>query len=135
MSHPDLSRRTVLGVLGGGAVTVAAGCGGETDSEPSAELTPGSTLVATAEVPVGSAVILKEQKVVVAQPTKGTFKGFTAVCTHQGCTVGTVSGNEILCPCHGSVFSAEDGSVVEGPAENPLAAVEVTVEGDQVVTA
>ena len=39
MSHPDLSRRTVLGVLGGGAVTVAAGCGGESESEsePSAE--------------------------------------------------------------------------------------------------
>jgi hypothetical protein len=33
------------------------------------------------------------------------------------------------------VFSAEDGSVVNGPASSPLEAVEVTVSGDQVTRA
>ena len=34
-------------------------------------------LVATAEVPVGGGVILEKQKVVVTQPTEGTFKAFS----------------------------------------------------------
>ena len=60
--------------------------------------------------------MLTDDKLVVTQPTEGEFKGFTAVCTHQGCTVGRVEDGEIRCPCHGSRFSAEDGSVVGGPA-------------------
>jgi Rieske Fe-S protein len=155
MTDTDLSRRTLFGVLGGGAAaTVLAGCGGENDSEPTADPAPssgsgdgesedggsggeagGTPLVATADVPVGSGIILKDEEVVVTQPEEGTFAAFTAICTHMGCVVGEVDGDQIKCPCHGSVFSTADGSVVEGPAQEPLAAVEVTVEGDQVVKA
>ena len=146
MTNADLSRRCVLGVLGSGAAaTVLAGCGGGTaDSGSSAGSSSGSggagggtgtALIATADVPVGSGVILKDQELVVTQPTEGTFLAFSAICTHQGCPVGTITGDQILCPCHGSVFSAKDGSVVDGPAEAPLAAVKVSVEGDQVVQA
>ncbi len=39
--------------------------------------------------------------------------------------VGTV----IKCGCHGSKFSAADGSVINGPASDPLEAKSVTVEG------
>jgi nitrite reductase/ring-hydroxylating ferredoxin subunit len=142
----DLSRRTVLGVLGGGAATtVLAGCGGGDGGSSggggggSADAAPtpdkGVALVATAKVPVGSGVILTDQKVVVTQPQEGTFRCFTAVCTHQGCTVGKVSGDQIECPCHGSVFSAEDGSVINGPAQDALAAIKVKVKGDEVVKA
>jgi Rieske Fe-S protein len=73
--------------------------------------------------------------VVVTQPTAGSFKAFTAVCTHQGCTVGSVSGGAIHCPCHGSAFSIKDGSVVNGPATQPLAAVSIKVEGTSIVKA
>jgi Rieske Fe-S protein len=72
---------------------------------------------------------------VVTQPTAGSFKAFTAVCTHQGCTVGTVAGGTIDCPCHGSKFSIKDGSVVNGPATSPLAAITIKVEGTSVVEA
>ena len=147
MTCSCLSRRTVLGALGGGATaTVLAACGGSGDGadggdggDGSADAAPapskGTTLVATADVPVGSGVILKDEKIVVTQPAEGTFKAFSAVCTHQGCTVGKVSDGEIECPCHGSKYSAEDGSVINGPAQDPLAAVEVKVKGDEVVKA
>jgi Rieske Fe-S protein len=82
---------------------------------------------------VGSGVILKDQKVVVTQPAKGTFLAFSAVCTHLGCTVATISGDQIMCPCHGSVFSVKDGSVLGGPAPSPLPPVQVSVKGGQVV--
>lgn len=142
MTDTDLSRRTLIGVLGGGAAaTVLAGCGVENDSEPTASPAPsgggavGTALVATADVPVGSGIILKDQEVVVTQPEQGTFAAFTAVCTHLGCLVGEVDGDQIKCLCHGSVFSAADGSVVQGPAQDPLAAVQVKVKADQVVKA
>lgn len=163
MTRPDLTRRAVLGVLGGGAAaTVLAGCGNDDTASASGGTSSASggastakdapsaggsssggaagggtsgasPLVATADVPVGSGVILNGPKVVVTQPSKGTFAAFSAICTHQGCTVGTVSGDKILCPCHGSVFSVKDGSVLGGPAPSPLPAVDVSVKSGQVV--
>ena len=93
----------------------------------------GDELVAAADVPVGGGVIMDDEKIVVTQPAEGEFKAFTAICTHQGCPVQSVADNEIICPCHGSLFSAEDGSVVQGPATGPLTEIEVQVKGGSVV--
>lgn len=95
----------------------------------------GNGLVATSEVPVGGGVILEDESLVVTQPAEGQFKAFSALCTHQGCLVTSVSDNSISCACHGSSFSAENGSVKGGPAPSALAEVAVTVSGDQVVKA
>jgi nitrite reductase/ring-hydroxylating ferredoxin subunit len=96
----------------------------------------GSALAATSDVPVeGGKIVTASGGVVITQPASGTFKAFTAVCTHQQCAVGSVSGNVITCPCHGSQFSAKDGSVVQGPASSPLAAKNITVSGGQIFLA
>lgn len=135
-----LSRRRVLhGAAGLGVLGIAgpalAGCGGD---DP-AEVTPSAgsvALPAAADVPVGGGVVVEgDEPVVVTQPTEGNFKAFSAVCTHQGCTVGEVTDNVIACPCHGSKFNAETGEVVEGPAEEALASVEIVVDGDQITLA
>ena len=89
----------------------------------------------TSEIPVGGGKVFDTQKVVVTQPTAGQFKAFTAVCTHQGCTVSTVKDGTINCPCHGSKYSIADGSVQGGPAPAPLAAKTVTVNGDEITVA
>lgn len=53
----------------------------------------------------------------------------SAICTHQGCTVGyNSSKGDIECPCHGSVFSTS-GSVINGPAASPLKSYPVSVDG------
>lgn len=39
------------------------------------------------------------------------------------------SGPTIHCRCHGSTFSAVDGSVLDGPAAKALASEQVTVKG------
>lgn len=90
-------------------------------------------LVAVADVPVGGGVVLDGEELVVTQPTAGEFKGYSAVCTHQGCLVTSVANGKIQCPCHGSSFNVSDGSVAGGPAPSPLSAVALTVDGDQVV--
>lgn len=107
----------------------------ETTDTATSEAPAAGGLVATADVPVGGGVVLKDDELVVTQPADGEFKAFTAICTHQGCLVGSVSDGTIHCPCHGSSFSAQDGSVQGGPATGPLAEVAVEVKGDQVVKA
>ena len=89
-------------------------------------------LAATADVPVGSGVILEEQGVVLTQPTEGDFKAFSSICTHQGCPVTGIDETGISCTCHGSRFSIADGSVVTGPATQPLGEESITVQGDAI---
>jgi Rieske Fe-S protein len=93
---------------------------------------PAKAIAKTADVPVGSGVIVGE--VVLTQPAAGDFKGFSALCTHKGCTVNKVADGTIDCPCHGSKFNL-DGSVANGPATKPLEPAAVTVQGDSIVLA
>ncbi|MBV8539758.1 MAG: Rieske (2Fe-2S) protein [Pseudonocardiales bacterium] len=140
MSHPaqhgsEVTRRCVVagtGVLAG-SVTLAA-CGGSqappTPAAPSEPAAAGERLASTGDVPVGGGTVFPGRKVVVTQPAPGTFKAFSAVCTHAGCTVNKVASGTIDCPCHGSRFAIADGSVVHGPASRPLPERQVTVSGD-----
>jgi Rieske Fe-S protein len=156
------TRRTILtaaaatgaaGLLGacGGDEGTEAGAGGATAAPETTTTTAAPTqqaspqqqgagsgaeaLVKVGDVAVGSGVINSSAKVVITQPAQGQFKGFSAVCKHQGCLVDRVQSNQIICPCHGSRYSAEDGSVQNPPATTGLDVVQVRVEGDSVVRA
>src|SRR6188768_966913 len=89
-----------------------------TSPKPSASKAkaPKGPSVATSEVPVGGGVILEDANYVVTQPSKGKFKAFSKICTHQGCPVSAVSDGVIYCNCHGSQYSIKDGSVINPPA-------------------
>ncbi len=141
----EVPRKTVLAGAGVGMVAVAvaacsrgsdSGSSESTGSSPpkaseSAAAEPAGALAPTADVPVGSGVIVGE--IVVTQPVAGDFKGFSAVCTHTGCLLNEIVEGTINCPCHGSKFSL-DGAVVNGPATKPLEAVAIRVQGDSIVT-
>ena len=99
---------------------------------PSAPRTAGDAIAKTSDVPVGSGVIVGE--VVVTQPVAGEFKGFSAKCTHKGCTVSKVADGTIDCPCHGSKYNL-DGTVANGPATKPLESKAILVQGDSIVLA
>lgn len=131
------TRRIVFQGLGAlGTAIALAGCGDDGGDGGAGATTPdsGSELASTAEVPVGGGLILTEEKIVITQPTEGDFKAFSAVCTHQSCTVAEVK-QTINCTCHGSKFSVEDGSVQDGPATEALPTVSINVDGDKIVTA
>ncbi len=93
----------------------------------------GQRLTTTNDIPVGGGTVIVGKKVVVTQPAQGTFAAFSAICTHQGCTVNKVVNGTIDCPCHGSKFAIADGSVVHGPASRPLARRQITVSGDAIM--
>ncbi|MEO6820975.1 MAG: Rieske (2Fe-2S) protein [Candidatus Nanopelagicales bacterium] len=130
------TRRQVLQTTGVVAAVAAAtaGCGFiGTGVQAAPQPTGPVTLGPTSGVPVGGGRIYSDQKVVVTQPSAGSYKAFTAVCTHEGCLVGSVSDGAILCPCHGSQFSISDGSVMQGPATIALATEDITVANNAVI--
>jgi Rieske Fe-S protein len=94
----------------------------------------GKLLVSVDRVPAGGGVVLAQDGVVVTRSPDGAVQGFSAICTHQGCTVASVNGGDIVCPCHGSRFNYLTGAVVNGPATRPLPAVAVVVRGGDVYT-
>jgi Rieske Fe-S protein len=116
-----------------GAGTAPAASGAAASSAASGGASASAALATTAEVPEGGGKIIDGENIVITQPRAGSFKAFSAVCTHQGCLVNQISDGTIDCPCHGSKFSIKDGSVVHGPATTPLAAVAIKVEGTSIV--
>jgi nitrite reductase/ring-hydroxylating ferredoxin subunit len=97
----------------------------------------GATIVSESEVAPGSAFTFKDSgnPAVLVHLKSGDFVAYSAVCTHQGCTVA-YKGGKLACPCHGSVFDPAKGAeVVAGPAPSPLPEIPVKVEGGEVVKA
>jgi Rieske Fe-S protein len=156
--QPGIDRRHLLaGGIGAAGVVGLAACGdgtsgatedpiyggqqggAATSTTPSPGTTPaaGPALIALADVPVGGAAAAKGpdgKPIIVAQPQAGTVVAFSAICTHQGCTVAP-DGPRLKCPCHGSTFAIADGARVSGQAQLPLTKVGVTVVDGQVVSA
>lgn len=96
----------------------------------------GKALAKVSGIPVGGAVAASApdgSPILLTQPTAGTIKGLSAICTHAGCTV-VPAGKELDCPCHGSRFSLT-GKNLSGPAPTPLPDFKVTVKDGQVFPA
>lgn len=130
------TRRTILIATGAtGATALVAGCGGSDDngdSPPTSTTSPGQELATTSEIPVGGGTIFKNEEVVVTQPEQGEFNAFSAICTHQQCTVATVADGTINCICHGSKFNITDGTVANPPATRPLPEKKIAVDGNSI---
>lgn len=129
-----LSRRSLLAGAGLTAAAIGglAGCG-DGGSAAGDRAPVASVKAKTADVPVGSGTIFAQERTVITQPTVGNFKAFSSICTHAGCPVASVT-DTINCNCHGSRFAIADGSVVTGPATQPLPARTVQVSDGTVTT-
>lgn len=136
--RPDhtLSRRSLLATAGLAAVAVGglSACGGSGSNAPASGSSAGPVTAKTSEIKVGGGAVFAAGQAVITQPTAGEFKAFSSICTHARCPVAEVT-DTINCNCHGSKFSITDGSVVKGPATQPLPARTVTVSGDSVSVA
>jgi nitrite reductase/ring-hydroxylating ferredoxin subunit len=153
---------TVLATGAVGTATVLAACGsgsagdGNAGDDGPAAANPGTTTAATtgsgatptatpgstatvlgpsSDIPVGGGKVFAEHEVVVTQPAAGTFKAFTAMCTHMQCLVNRVANGQIICPCHDSRYSIKDGSVIYGPAPASLAAKPIKVSKGEITLA
>ncbi len=128
---------------------MATGCGAdvgssETQASPTAdapEVGKGQAIAKESEVGPGSAFPFTDtetgQQGVLVHLENGEFAAYSAVCTHQACTVAyQPQTQKLACPCHGSVFDPEDGAaVLNGPADRPLPGVELEVREGKVFLA
>jgi len=108
-------------------VGAALGCGAANAAEPApfGDVSAGNV----SGLAVGTLRRVPGEPVIIARDSRGLY-AMTVTCTHQGCEVQPV-GSTLDCPCHGSRYD-QNGSVIQGPAESPLAhfAVEVDANGE-----
>ena len=77
----------------------------------------------------------KNGKDILIANVDGNYYAIGNVCTHMGCKLseGTLSGNTVQCPCHGSIFNLKTGEVEKGPAEKPETSYGLRVDGDRIL--
>ncbi len=95
----------------------------------------GTPIGPASDVPVGSAREFTDTEqgipAYVVRPSADKFLGFSAVCTHAGCTVAFFQpALQFRCPCHGSIYSALTGEVVRGPAVIALPKIPIVRSAD-----
>ena len=125
-TSPTTSGSSVSTVPGTSTVPPATTAG------PVEQVPQGTLIGPAADVPVGGAASFTDpaQQVpaLVVQVERGQFRAFSAVCPHAGCTVQFDGTNEVFaCPCHGSVFNATTGAVLQGPATTGLSPIPVAL--------
>lgn len=139
------SRRELLqglGVAAIGAVVVAAGCGQQGSSLPTATTSSCGTgecidLTNTANKELASAggamlVDMAGDTIMVVRISDTQVVALSAICTHAGCSMDYIASQKLLdCACHGSQF-ATDGSVLRGPANRPLRVYTVTLVNNMI---
>ena len=137
-----ISRRGVIAsAVGVSAVAALTACTPEVTNlgnttESAAPTTSGPVAVAKiTDIAIGSGkkFDVDGTPILITQPRAGEFRGFSAVCTHAGYVMNNVANGEIKCDNHGALYSADDGSVISGPAPRALGKVEVTVDGDDIL--
>lgn len=138
-----VDRRGFLTAAGASTLSalLLAACGGDSDAPtapvgngnlpPGVERT-GNTLrvnlaVATALQAPNGFLIVTQPPTIIVNAGGGSYKAFTAVCTHAGCLVGSFANGRITCPCHGSQYDL-NGQVVAGPAPAALATYPVAFD-------
>lgn len=137
LNDDERGRRSLLGMLTGGALAAAIGGTGVTAvrflwPEVLFEQETRFTLGRPEAIPQGTVLVLPEQKAYVVHGEAGLF-AVSATCTHLGClTRYEKENNRIFCPCHGSRYDTA-GNVTNGPAPRPLPRFALTLENGVLV--
>ncbi len=130
----------------GGSGGGSGGSGGETAAEEASQpsgggsesgASGGESIAAESDVAAGEALEFEDggEPAVLVHLDGGDFVAYSAVCTHQQCTVAFQDGS-LACPCHGSMFDPANGAeVTAGPAPMPLSEIPVEIRGGEVFRA
>lgn len=128
-----ITRRALFAGLAGTLAAVGFGSLAESAQAASRTYTVGST----ASIPVGTAKFftIGGRRVMVTQPTRGTFKAFSGNCTHRSVALTDPGSSSATayCPVHFAQFSKTTGAVVgQSPAHTNLTRYTVAVASGKV---
>ena len=140
-----MNRRTALQVLAGSAIAV-----GHVQAQSNAKRLAITTLDSLGadwsvfQYPMlGRPAILlrvpkaKEGRTLEVQQNGGSQSIFLVsyylICTHLGCTPAIPNqDHQLICPCHGSKFWAEDGRAADNRPNPPLKSIQLEVVDNRV---
>ncbi|MDX2003974.1 MAG: Rieske 2Fe-2S domain-containing protein [Meiothermus sp.] len=136
----EITRRNALGIIAIG--TLGLGVEGKSQSVPAVKIADLSRLAKEWDSAPFDFGGTRSLLVRVAKPDAETRRvmevkqgdgsvwltAYTLVCTHEGCTPAMPNARRLLeCPCHGSAFKAQDGTVANGPAREALRGIRLEV--------
>lgn len=135
ISLASIAGLSILGVVAGKAFTRKAQ---STQQSQSSSNSP-TAIAKVSDIAIGKAIHIKDAQGAPGYifRTKAGVFAYSAICTHQGCSVNFNSGtSHFQCPCHGAEFDPANGAkVLAGPARTPLAKIKITVNGDNIFLA
>ena len=143
-SDVSFDRRGAIRVSIVGALAIATAVFGRLTSKTTKQSASGNgasktQLAKLVDFPIGSVAnfsLPTGEPAILFRTKTGVF-AYSAICTHQGCTVEYSTGTKaLICPCHGTQYDPfASAKVLVGPAQIPLPSVKVAIDGDWVILA
>ena len=93
-------------------------------------------IASTKDLPPGKMMGVENSgKEVLVANLNGEYYAIGNICTHASCKLseGTLNGEKVRCPCHGSTFDIRTGAVLKGPAKNSEPSFKLRIDGDQIL--
>ena len=135
ISLASIAGLSILGVVIGKAFTRKAQSNLQSQSSSSSS----QAIAKVSDISIGKAIHIKDAQGAPGYifRTKAGVFAYSAICTHQGCTVNFNSDNgHFQCPCHGAEFDPANGAkVLAGPAPSPLTKIKISVQGNNIFLA
>jgi 3-phenylpropionate/trans-cinnamate dioxygenase ferredoxin subunit len=94
-------------------------------------------------IPIASLSALKTSKLLCVKPAglrialayvDGKVFAVDDICSHEDASLskGSLHGECVKCPLHGSRFDLNNGEALDDPAEDPIRTYPVKIDGDQI---
>lgn len=139
MTSPCCDRRRFLhaSALTAGSAALLTACGGgesaEADGPVLAEGGSWTEVMPLQELAVGASTTASvgQTQLLLHRSHENTVHAFSAICTHEGCAVGT-EPDRFACPCHGSIYNLQTGAAEGGPARKPLTRYPAEISGETI---
>jgi thiosulfate dehydrogenase [quinone] large subunit len=137
---PDFSERRevlTLALLGGlSIIGVIAGKNFKREPQKLSSAGSSNAIAKVSDIAIGTSINIVDTfgAPAIIFRTKSGVYAYSAVCTHQGCTVEfDKNSKHLICPCHGAEFDpANSAKVLAGPTSTPLPKVKILVKGDEI---